>query len=545
LSIHKRLSLGLKEAERPPVLLCLAGALVFANSFCGVFVFDEHNTITFNPNIQHLWPLDCIFTYPDATRPIVALTFAVNYAMHGLHYWTFHLFNLAIHSIAALTLYGIARRTFVSPRLRERFGNDAEKLAFFIALIWMVHPLQTAAVTYVIQRAESLMGMFYLLTLYSAIRAASDDTAHPLRWTWAAIAFCALGMGSKQVMVTAPLLVLLYDRTFLSGGILAALRKRFGLYAGLFATWIILWSSFSPLHKATSAGFGITSVTPGHYALTQFGVIRYYADLVFWPDPLCIDHGWPFATSVFDVWPGILVVGTLLVCTVSGALRNTCWSFLGAWFFLILAPTSSIMPIQDPVFEHRMYLPLAACAAAFVLGVEAISRDVFQKPKYATAVLCIAAAALSARTIVRNADYSDPVKIWQSAARQYPQTPRILNNFGNALAVDGQHLRAVEQFEEAARLSPTYTDPQFNLAVEMNVLGNAEAAIRHYRRALELDANYPNAHYYMGMILQEQERFDEAVSQYEAELRRDSARAEVQLKRNEAALWRAYADDGE
>src|SRR5262249_26552673 len=148
----------------------------------------------------------------NASRPLVSLTLAINYAISGYEVWSYHLVNLLIHVGAGLTLFGIVRRTLQSDRLRVRFGARSTELALAVALVWTVHPLQTQSVTYIIQRGESLMGLFYLLTLYSAVR--SLDSRSERLWWAAAIVACAAGMLSKQVMLTAPLMVLLYDFVF-------------------------------------------------------------------------------------------------------------------------------------------------------------------------------------------------------------------------------------------------------------------------------------------------------------------------------------------
>ena len=532
-----------------PHLLALIVAAVFANSFWGVFVFDEYSSITRNETIRHLWPLDCMFKYPNNTRPVIGLSFAINYAIHQHHFWSYHLFNFAIHLTGALTLYGIALRTFLSERLKARYGRDAVRLAFFIALFWAIHPLQTASVTYVIQRCESLMGMFFLLTLYCAIR--SDDSPHPERWIVASIYCCAMGMGSKQVMVVAPFMVLLYDRTFLSGSIADAAQKRTLLYLGYCATCLILVGSSVTPPGGASAGFGITCVTPYHYLLTQCAVIPYYLRLTFWPSTLCLDYVWPFAMSAREVWPEIVLLVALALVSVYGTIRNRPWGFLGAWFFVILAPSSSIMPIQDAIFEHRMYLPLAAVAAAFVLCVHWLVRILIENGIHprtaqtsAAGVLFVLAFALSVRTIVRNCDYYSESRIWRKVVALYPESQRATNNLGNALAVEGaamtgpaareKHEESAHWFEECARISPNYADAQFNLGVEYNVLERKEDAIKHYERALELNPEYENANAYMADILIELHRDEQAIPHYEIEVRRNPSRDDLRKKLDDA-----------
>src|SRR5208283_3006570 len=196
------------------LLIVAAGLWAYHNSLHGPFIFDDIPSIVENRHLHHLWPIDVVMTAPPGTtvtgRPVVCLTLALNYAVGGLNVWGYHVFNLAIHLITALVLFGILRRTFESETLRDRFGGNAVGLAATIALVWEVHPLQTESVTYVVQRTELLMGLFLLLMSYCVIR--SDRSTNPALWQLAAIVSCALGMGSKEVMVVGPLIVLLYDR---------------------------------------------------------------------------------------------------------------------------------------------------------------------------------------------------------------------------------------------------------------------------------------------------------------------------------------------
>ncbi|MGA2605784.1 MAG: hypothetical protein ABSG14_16325, partial [Verrucomicrobiia bacterium] len=201
-----------------PVLIIAAGIGAYHNSFQGPFILDDVPSILENPQIRHLWPIGEALS-PSANsmvggHPVVNLSLAVNYALGGLAVWGYHALNLTIHILAALTLFGIVRRTLARPKLREQFGASGEWVALAVAVLWTIHPLQTEAVTYLSERGESLMGLFYLLTLYGFLRGV-ESPGHG-RWFVLSVAACALGMATKEVMVTAPLMVLLYDRTFVS-----------------------------------------------------------------------------------------------------------------------------------------------------------------------------------------------------------------------------------------------------------------------------------------------------------------------------------------
>ena len=206
----------MKTPKFIPLLVVVAGLAAYHNSFTGAFVFDDLPSITENITIRHLWPLTGPLTPPHGGgltvegRPLINLSLALNYAVGGLNVWGYHAFNLAVHILAALVLYGIVRRTLLTERLRGRFGNAAAGLALAVALIWVVHPLQTEAVTYIVQRAESLMGLCYLLTLYCFMRGAVPGATK--LWQVGAVAACAMGMASKEVMISAPIIALLYDR---------------------------------------------------------------------------------------------------------------------------------------------------------------------------------------------------------------------------------------------------------------------------------------------------------------------------------------------
>ena len=222
------------------VVLLLAVAAAYLNSLHGAFVWDDFPTIVQNPAIEHFAsalrrPAD---VNTASGRPLVGLSLALNYALGGRNPVGFHLFNLLVHAAAALALFGFVRRLALLPRWAGRFAPHATGLALGVAAVWALHPLQTQAVTFIVQRAESLMGLGYLLTLYLFLRA--EGSRCPGLWRALAVAACALGMTAKEVMVSAPVVVLLFDRTFLAGSFRQALAAKKRFYGALFGTWLIL-----------------------------------------------------------------------------------------------------------------------------------------------------------------------------------------------------------------------------------------------------------------------------------------------------------------
>ena len=236
---------GSPQAIGPPwfaIVVLVATVLAgYANSLRCPFVFDDRHDIIDNPTIRRLWPPGDLFLVRSEnaaalqTRPVVNLSFALDYAVGGLNTLPYHVTNLAVHILAALALFGIVRRTLLLPRFRDRFGRAAAALALAAALLWAVHPLQTESVTYITQRYESMMGLFYLVAVYGLIRC--GDSTHPYAWGAVTVAATLLALGSKEVAISLPIVILLYDRVLLAGAFSETWRRRWGLYFALLATW--------------------------------------------------------------------------------------------------------------------------------------------------------------------------------------------------------------------------------------------------------------------------------------------------------------------
>jgi tetratricopeptide (TPR) repeat protein len=550
-----------------PVLLVAATLLAWHGSLEGAFVFDDLGHIVRNPELHSLARPGRLLT--GTSRPLLKLSLAANYALGGLQVFGYHVVNLAIHVLAGLALFGVVRPTWRAPgrpRGAAPRAAAAPWLAAAVALLWLLHPLQTQAVTYVVQRGEALMGLAALTTLYCATRAAQGRRPHA--WGAAAVLACALGMGSKEVMVVVPPLVLLHDRTFLAGSFAAALRRRPALYAGLAATWLVpFWLiGVETLFRGEFARPDLP--TPGalEYALTQPRVVLHYLRLAVWPAPLCFDYGWPPARSAAEILPAALVVAAALLAGAWLLWRGSWLGFLAAWFFGILAPTSSFLPIQDLAVEHRMYLPLAApIALVVVLGYAALAPAGRWRPWLGGAAVALLAIALGLATAARNRDYRDEVALWRSVVAAAPRNARAYYNLGtvlrrrgeldaaiaalrrslelapdrapahynlaNALKQRGDLDAAISHYRSALALSPGHGAARVNLANALRARGDDEEAIREYRRALESDPDDAAAHYNLAVALEARGHLDEAIAHYRRslELRPASASAHNNL----------------
>ena len=468
----------LSPAGRVALGLVLLTFLAYAGNFSGLYLFDDASAITENPSIRHL--STAFFPAPNGTpvsgRPLVNLTFALDYAAAGTAVWIYHATNLLIHILAALALFSLLRRTLELPVIAPRFRAAATGIAGTVALLWAVHPLQTESVSYLAQRAESLMGLFYFLTLDGLVRAV---TTGDRRWLAASAGACLAGMASKEVMISAPLLALLFDRTFVSGSFAAALRRRAGYYGALAATWLLLAAEMIQVgNRGNAVGRGL-KVDSWTYALTQCHAIALYLRLALWPHPLTLDYGTTTFTAPGDVLPGAMLIAVLAAATLYYIGRRSALGFVGAWFFAILAPSSSVVPLaKQTLAEHRMYLPLAAVVLVVVLGLHAAGL----RARW-TALL---AAPLLVLTLLRNADYVNGVTIWQQSVERYPGNPRARINLGNAWVNAGQFERGAEQFEAALRLDPNLPEAHNDLGVAENALGQPARAAAEFRAALRL-----------------------------------------------------------
>ena len=508
-------------------VIIVAGLLAYHNSFSGPFIFDGKTSISENSHIRRLWPIWHVFrAQPGATvsgRPVLSLSLALNYRISGLNVWSYHAVNLAVHILAALTLFGIVRRTLLCEKLRARFGKASFSLALICALIWLLHPLQTGSVTYIVQRAESLMGLFYLLSLYCAIRGFSS--AKSRLWYIAAILVCALGMGTKEVVATAPVIVLLYDRVFVSRSFKEIFARRWGLYAGLAATWIIFVGIALSAPRGSTVGFGFSGLGWLEYSMTQCKVIvSTYLKLSFWPSPLILDYGWPIVERFGDVVPYALVLAALLIGTVLALRYYPAWGFLGVWFFVILGPSSSIVPIFTEVAaEHRMYLPLAAIVVAVVLGGYVILTRLAisdkQRASFGQALGYVLAGGVvvifAVLTIERNYDYASELLIWDATVSDCPDNHRALNNRGLVYSAEGNYPLAIRDFDQAIVLNPVYVRAYNNRAIAYGSSGELDLAIRDLNKIIELNPNHAKAYNNRGVTYANKGEFDQAIRDFE------------------------------
>jgi tetratricopeptide (TPR) repeat protein len=548
-------------------ILVIAVCAAYANSLHGPFIFDDGPSILDNRSIRQLELPRALVAPPKAVtvsgRPVVNLSLAVNYAIGGLTVEGYHWINLALHVLAALAVFALTRRTLrrlgegpprgpsdpprasaagqSPPALTRRptmagpLSSAATGLALTVALLWACHPLQTESVTYIVQRAEVIVGLFYLLTLYCFLRGATSSNGKA--WYAAAVGACALGMASKEVMVSAPLMTVLYDRTFVAGSFKQSLRRRWRLWLALSATWALLPILYGMSgHRGGSAGFGL-GMTAWQYARTQLGSIVHYLRLAFWPSPLVLDYGALVASSAAEVVPYALVVLLLVAATIAALVLRPRWGFLGAWFFVILAPSSSIVPLAtQTAAEHRMYLPLLAVVAMVVFATyPAIVRLGLRSkraPVWATVLPVLAlTSALMWRTHQRNQDYQSELAIWDANIRAWPLSDRAYLTRGSVYWTLGRYDDAIKDYDRSIALNPRSEKAYIGRGNVYSDRGQYDEALRDYDLAINLNPRAADAYNGRGSVYDDQGQIDLAIRDFSKAIELEPEFAEAYFNR--------------
>jgi len=480
-------------------VIALAITAAYSTGLRTPFQYDDLSTIVENDSIKHLSDLHLALSpppnvTPTSGRPLLNLSFAIDYAMTGLNVAGYHATNIALHLVAALLLFGIVRQTLWLPAVG--LASHADLIATATAAIWAVHPIQIGAVTYISGRSDVLMAVCYFVVLAAAIRALPFDFAQGKRsshgsvWAVVAIIACALGMAVKESMVTAPVAVLLYDRAYIHDRFATAFRERWRFYAGLAATWAVLAVVLIGAPHSASAGFS-TGISPWTYMLNQALVIPEYLRLVAWPDHLLFAFGEARLLTLADVGAMGLVAASLAVAAIWLWRRSPALGFPAVWLFLTLAPTSSIVPIATEAgAARRMYLPLAGIVVLFVVGIVAIAqrrpRSSFAQP-LSLAISAVLVIVLGATTAAQNLEFASAEGLWRGSLERWPS--RLAHrNLAAVLLQEGRRSEALEHLRAAADQGPL---SRYALGVALFDDGRSADAVVELERAISENPNEP------------------------------------------------------
>ncbi|MFT5052927.1 MAG: Tfp pilus assembly protein PilF, partial [Chlamydiales bacterium] len=369
---------------------------------------------------------------------------------------------------------------------------QAPALALASALIFAVHPIGTSVVTYVSQRAESMMALFLLASLYSWIRQRENPEARA--WGVLAVICSILSMLCKEVGYATPLIAALLDRAYFSDRWSDLWRERKGLYLAMFSSWIVVIASLVFGARGATVTWTYREYDSWTYLLTSARAILHYTRLLVWPQPLIIDYGWPIARTLADAWWQVAVLTGALVGSLLCLGRRPKLACAGLSVFIILAPSSSFVPIVTEIMaEHRMYLPSTIVITLVVVGLYLILRRLpTQIGRTLAALSLVGAMALSITTTqAQNRLYNDALTMHAHNTLHTPDNYRAHYNLGYFLSRVDRYDEALRSLAAAIRIDPTYAAAHRETAYIACYQGRMPAALKHIDRALELRPEDP------------------------------------------------------
>lgn len=511
-------------------LALLAAVLVtYSNSWHGAFLFDDWPTVLMNDAMHEVWPPHWAHVSENGGlttdgRPLAALTLALNWAVGGKSLGGYHAVNIAIHAAAVLTLFGVLRRALRLPSLAPCFGHAATSLAFCTALLWAVHPLTTNAVTYIVQRVEAMAACFTLLALYCFVRGVTAP--NPRRWFGATLLVCLLGVATKETFATVPVLLLLVDRTFVSGTFREAWKARGRWHLVFAATWLPLAAlMLSTGGRGASVG-AKNAAASWDYLVTQTGALTGYLQRTFWPANLIFDYGME-TTPLSQVLPQAILIVALLAVVGFVSWRWPRAGFLPAVWFLLLAPTSSVVPvITQTIAEHRVYLPTAAILTGVVLMLFLLLR---QRVGLLAVVTLALAAPLAVTTIRRNEVFRDPIALWRDTLAKRPQNWRVYFSLAVELHRAARPQEAIEYYNRAVAMKPDAYEVHYAHAMLLVELGDRAAAVTEFERALAVEPRHLLSIVNLGQSLLALQRAEAALPWLEKAVEMDAKSPEPKL----------------
>jgi tetratricopeptide (TPR) repeat protein len=483
-------------------VLCLANVLAWRSALDGPFVLDDRVHIV-EDEARLADPLPLAASLRHEQRPLTFLSLAANHAWGGIEPRGYRATNVLLHLATALLLLATIRSCgrriaqgspAAAPPIDPSTACRIDWTAFAAALLWSLHPLTTAAIAQVVQRAEILASMGTIAAAWMLLASLRGGRR---RW-WAlgmpiAVAFALL---SKPTAIATPPLLLLLDWT-LSGDRPATLLRRRGVaHLANFLLLLLLLplgvveGLFATDAGPKGAGLGVAGTTPLQYALLQVRALGLYLELTFWPAALSIDHGTAALASPRLALVGGLAWTGLAVAAIAGGWRRRWWGALAAGVILLLAPTSTFVPLADPVAEQRFYLPLALLAAAAAAAGTAIAAAAVRRRHGGVAVaamivlLAAVAVAEGRATTLRNRTMTDPVRVWSEVLERRPDHERALLNRSQALIDAGRIDEAQLDLQRLAAIDPGDPWTQLNLAIVDLERDRPEAALSRLDRAL-------------------------------------------------------------
>ncbi len=499
---------------------CL-GIIVYSNTFNGAFHFDDKPYIINNLAIRNLQDLLDIWKICPC-RFVTFFTLALNYHFDQLNVFGYHLINIAVHIASALLVWWLTLLTLSTPAMKgEKITRHGDIIALFAGLIFISHPVQIEAVTYVWQRTASLAAFFYLasLCLYVKSRLLRDNViASPKGeaiFYISSLLMAIMAMFTKENTITLPLMVLLYEFFFIGRRPYLFWKNitPFLLFLFIIPVTMLLTKSerFQEIHGVVH---GPNGISPGHYLLTQFRVMITYIRLAFLPFNQNLDYDYPIFKSFFElpVLAGFLSLTAILWGTTRLFAKYRLLAFSIFWFFLTLLPESSILPLKDVIFEHRLYLPMAGYSIFLASG----SFYLLGKKNLKTMVkaLIVILACYSILAYQRNKIWRDDLVLWDDVIQKSPHKARPYNNRGNIYIRQGSMDLAMADYNKAIELDPDFADAYNDRGSVYGKQGDYAHALSDLNKAIAIDPRYADAYNNRGDVYGKQGDYASAMNDY-------------------------------
>jgi Tfp pilus assembly protein PilF len=532
-------------------IIAVVAILVYSNTFKIPFQFDDQISILGNSAVKDISNLKAIFQF-SPTRVFTYLTFACNYYFNELHVFGYHLVNLIIHICASLLVMWFVYLTFATPEVKDAPPAAHKKsIAFLAALLFAVHPVQTQAVTYMVQRLASLAALFYLATLCLYIKGRLLQQAGAARnfsmsFFSAAAVTAIIGMFTKETVFTLPFAILLYEFYFFRSTFIYNWKFLVLVFTFCLLIPLIIFSTgsidFNKLRAMQEGPEGTVYISPLEYLLTQFRVLVTYLRLVILPINQNLDYDYPVAQTFFNfqTMTSFFALLALAGAAIWSFSKHRIISFAIFWFFLTLSIESSFIPIRDVIFEHRLYLPMVGLSLSIVIILYNFLWRRNSRLFYTFMVIILVFCAML--TYARNNLWRDEITLWNDAIKKAPNKVRPYNNRGRAYGNRGEYDKAMNDFRRAIDLNPRCAEAYYNLGLVFALKGDDDTAIKHYDQALKFYPNYAAAYNNRGLVLANKKQFDRAIKDYEQALRITSRSPDVYYNRGLAHYYKQHYD---
>ena len=544
---HSLFAYGPKRETLLLSLLAVVVILIYADTLTTPFIFDDLHNIYNNPHIRVptlsfenlAW---AGFESPESRRPVANISLALNYYFSGYNLVSYHVVNILIHIGCGIFLYLLTKATLQTPALRsgyEKYGW----IPFITVFIWLVHPLQTQSVAYIIQRMNSMAAMFYILSMLFYVKFRLS-AASRLKWLQfgGCVISALLAFGTKEITATLPIFIILYEWFFFQKLSPQWAGRNLLLLGGVLLLFLIIalvYLNYDPVAKIMK-GYGNRDFTPLQRVLTEFRVVIFYISLILWPNPsrLNLDHDFALSYSLLNpvaTLISISVIIALVVVAILMARKEPLLSFSILWFFGNLVIESSVIGLEL-VFEHRNYLPS-------MFAILAIVSLVFRYSKHAlpaAIILSLVGALFCMWTFERNRAWADEISLYRDSAAKSPGKARPQNNLGAALSRGGQYEEAIEQYRVALRIKPEYADAHYNLGYALAKTNRLDEGIAHFEEAVRIEPKRVKYLNNLGVALSIKGNYADAIGHFQKALKINPSDADVH--NNMGALFKKQGD---